>query len=210
MKKVTILAVVLLMTAILVVQPVQADEIADLGTLYYWYSDSNEIGSWFNSSIPMYCYNLSGNSSFPFSTMVNHAANQWSSALSVSITTTTDISSSMISVYGGTAEQFTQLGHPGSFNNVAGFTNVDYSFLGYWYYPTTNTYKSGCVMTSGVSHILDKNATLDNYKTVTTHEIGHALGWLGHSSSSSDIMYPYVSTTTTLTTRDITHLSQTY
>jgi predicted Zn-dependent protease len=52
--------------------------------------------------------------------------------------------------------------------------------------------------------------TTNQYKKTMTHEIGHLLGWSGHSSNSNDIMYSSGSSITTLTLRDKNHLSQIY
>lgn len=58
--------------------------------------------------------------------------------------------------------------------------------------------------------IIDKEYTLNQTKKTCTHELGHALGWIGHSGTSSDIMYQSGSSITSLTYRDIQHLSQVY
>lgn len=45
--------------------------------------------------------------------------------------------------------------------------------------------------------------------SVTIHEIGHALGWCGHSSNSDDKMYAADNADKqTVTTRDLEHLAQ--
>lgn len=51
--------------------------------------------------------------------------------------------------------------------------------------------------------------TAKQYRTMFTHELGHALGYLGHSTSRSDLMHSSGSTDT-LTTRDKRHLGQNY
>ena len=61
-----------------------------------------------------------------------------------------------------------------------------------------------------VGCIIDKDRTTDQYKKTCTHELGHALGWAGHSSNTSDIMYSAGSSVTSLTSRDKNHLSQDY
>ena len=50
------------------------------------------------------------------------------------------------------------------------------------------------------------------YSKTATHELGHALGYAGHSTTKGDIMYTSSTSNTTnaLTTRDINHLKQIY
>lgn len=59
-------------------------------------------------------------------------------------------------------------------------------------------------------YIKDNSRTLNEYKKTATHELGHSLGWKGHSSNSNDIMYGTASSVTNLTSRDSNHLSQVY
>lgn len=79
---------------------------------------------------------------------------------------------------------------------------------GTWTYG--NTSKTGVLISAVEGCIVDKNHSSNEYKETCTHEMGHALGWSGHSGNSSDIMYAYGSSITTLTTNEKNHLSQVY
>lgn len=45
---------------------------------------------------------------------------------------------------------------------------------------------------------------------VGIHELGHSMGWHGHSTNSSDVMYTYTNDVKTLTSRYKNHLAQVY
>lgn len=57
---------------------------------------------------------------------------------------------------------------------------------------------------------LTYHSPMDIRKLECIHEVGHSLGWFGHSTLSSDIMYSYSTENITLTTRDKNHLVQVY
>ncbi|MBQ6933885.1 MAG: matrixin family metalloprotease [Clostridia bacterium] len=46
------------------------------------------------------------------------------------------------------------------------------------------------------------------YKNVLLHEVGHALGWYGHSSNTTDIMHKAAKDSFLLTSRDVNHVKQ--
>ena len=52
--------------------------------------------------------------------------------------------------------------------------------------------------------------TENQYKNTASHEIGHAIGWNGHGSSSNMIMYSSNSSVITLSTNDVLHIAQMY
>lgn len=49
-----------------------------------------------------------------------------------------------------------------------------------------------------------------SYRAAFTHELGHGLGWLGHSTSSSNVMYSSGYDNDILTPSDKNHLTQNY
>ena len=60
------------------------------------------------------------------------------------------------------------------------------------------------------AYIVDDNRTLNQYKHTATHELGHALGWKGHSPNSADVMYAYSNGIISLTNRDKKQILQFY
>jgi predicted Zn-dependent protease len=59
-------------------------------------------------------------------------------------------------------------------------------------------------------YLVDRNLTANQQKNVATHEIGHALGYYGHSVRTADVMHAYNKSEYTLTDREIAHLLQIY
>lgn len=58
--------------------------------------------------------------------------------------------------------------------------------------------------------INDSNNTLNIYMNAATHELGHALGWMGHSTDKNDVMGAYSFGLYKLSDHDKCHLSQVY
>ncbi|WP_139902880.1 matrixin family metalloprotease [Clostridium thermarum] len=126
--------------------------------------------------------------------------------------TKTDYSDYEIRVHGCTYDQLKPL-FPQLKTNNTGLCVYPSSLPTIGYY---NLNGSGYTVTvykpQGVVNvaIVEQSRTLNGYKKTATHELGHALGWRGHSSSTTDIMYESASTITELTTRDKEHLMQIY
>lgn len=65
-------------------------------------------------------------------------------------------------------------------------------------------------MISAIIYIVYRENTLNEQVETVVHEFGHALGYLGHSTNTTDVMYTYLHSSYTLKTNDIQHLSQIY
>lgn len=180
----------------------------NLGTLSCWYSDSDYIARWDKSSITVYTNKLNSNGSFYFSMGTYFGCSKWDDALEIKISSSSSDTSAPIKFYGGTRDEVNAFGDVTISQLNNGVTQYTSSVEGTWKYG--NTSKTGRLMSSAVGYIIDNGRTTDEYEKTCAHEIGHALGWAGHSSNSSDIMYSYGSSVTSLTTRDSEHLSQVY
>jgi len=97
--------------------------------------------------------------------------------------------------------------------NKAGLTKKKSSKYGVWQYG--NTTKIGRKITKARCFIASDyddgdSRTVERLKNVAKHhEMGHALGWVGHASKNN-VMYKQESDVTILTKVDKRHLKQVY
>ncbi|MBR5738642.1 MAG: hypothetical protein IKY02_01485, partial [Lachnospiraceae bacterium] len=171
--------IVLLLSAVFVLYSSVSVYADYLGTLYYWYSGSDSIGRFSQSSIYVSLTNLSSSpsSSFPIDSAFYHAVGQWNNALDPLISTSY-LTNPLIQVYGGTAIQLTLQGYPYSYYSlIAGRTIRTEQFEGTWDYNDGATIIYGNLISSSVCLIVENGRTLEQYKNTVTHEMGHALGW---------------------------------
>ncbi len=176
--------------------------------IFYWYSNGSNIGHW-TSTPTISNKKLNSNTSFYFSEGYTTARTQWSSA-GISTTNVGTGTSGNIKCYGGTAAQLVaELGKPASdFDGVYGITYYSSSLQYYLdYYGTTKYLRT---ISSAKVCILDKGRNLPQTKKTFMHEVGHALGWFGHSVDSEDVMYGSGSSVDALTNHDKLHLLQVY
>ena len=200
-KKVTVSIFTFILTSIIVTTAYAAT----LGYLSYWDSDSSHIGRW-NTTRYVYTYAVDGTLQGALPTYESHARSQWNNAGVTSYSSTS--SSAVIKVFGGTYENLKAM-EPNISSTNTGYTVSTSVNEGEWV--AQGVYKTGKRYTSSKVYIVYKYGKSGNgYKKTTTHELGHALGWSGHSDSSADIMYSSASEVTTLTTTDKRHLKQVY
>ena len=145
-----------------------------------------------------------------------HAANEWTdNVMTVNITTTS--TDSNLKVYGGSREKMLvyisdeiplgAMGYTDPTNCV--YNNVIYEYDDHNIYEYSTYLRKIAVIYS--QSFANDSGYANYYKNIITHEIGHALGWHGHSSVSSDLMYANVTKNNiTVGTRDAAHLNQIY
>lgn len=180
----------------------------NLGSISHWADiESNFVGHW-ASSPTVYCEKLNTNGSFYFLNGMNSGISKWNTALETNISTTSSESSANIVAYGGTISELAALGYTLS-STTLGNTSWNYTYLGHYTYG--NSVRLGAKITAAEICIQDKTGkTSDNYINTCTHELGHSLGFFGHTSSSSAIMYAFGHSGVTLKTAEINHLKQVY
>ncbi len=166
------------------------------------------IGRWDGESVDIYLDKLNSDASFYFFNGMTHGCREWDDVTGMTIDWNTSKPSSPIVFYGGTIEQINNMTNLRVDEKINGVTYTTYSIEGIWQYG--NMSKSGRKITKAVGCVIDKGHTIDEYRNTCTHELGHALGWAGHSYNSSDIMYSMGTSVTSLTARDVNHLSQVY
>lgn len=182
-----------------------------------WHSDSYNVGYWEKTPYVSFS-NLS--SSFSIVSYVNNAVNKWNKA-GIECAITTVPSNAKIRFYGGTKSQLIALGFAYS-SNINGLTMFDSYSTAAEDYP----YKVNKLSAVSVSMCSDLtynglsasqiNTTILNtlYNHVALHEMGHAMGWYGHSFGinhpENTVMYKYTCKIFTLTAYDTEHLTTIY
>ena len=201
--------IIVLLILLLVSSTVNA---TNLGVLSYWSANytgqiTDTIGRWGWTPSVWASPKDSTFTSANFASYVNHAMNQWSNAGISSYGVDNEYDGD-IRIYGGSLTTLRGL-FPSFPSANAGATLVAFSQEGTWTY--LGTPKTGIKVTAADVYIRSVSGqTTNGYRSTTTHEFGHSLGWIGESTNSSDVMYYSTNTVTTLTSRDKNHLNQIY
>lgn len=179
------------------------------GTLQYWNDDNERIGYW-ASPPSLYVENMTPSSQFYFESGISSARTQWSSALNISFPTEEE-SGADIKIYGlSPTDYYNETGTSWP-NNRTGYT-------------ISSLYKQGYAVYQGNIKRIDRRCAASIYiiyrpespraknetmKTVV-HELGHALGYSGHSPTTTDVMYAGAHSQYILSSSEINHLCQIY
>lgn len=181
--------------------------IAAMPNLYYWYSDAASISytrgpATFRVSILDSSFREDALGSY------HNAIGQWNNTLPIHIYDVQPSTSSTYVMYYGSYSQLKAI-FPGLNEGNTGYASASFLRDGVANYQGTTKNVNRHV--SGSACVVKKSGQSSaQYRKTALHESGHLLGWTGHSSNSSDVMYGYSSSITTLTQRDKTHLTQIY
>ncbi len=190
-----------------------------IGSSWSDISDSTRAGYW--SGVAMVqCNNLS--SSFSVNSYVNTAAKKWSVVEGVECSFTTSSSLANSTFYSGTKTQLKAVGFS-YLSNTLGLTEWNSYLLkkqdtGHLYklYNILEASASVCTDGSyGSCEYSDMSSSLLTmvYNHLVLHEMGHLLGYAGHSCTSTytqEVMYAYESIVYSLKENDIEHLTYVY
>lgn len=179
------------------------------GKLNYW-NDSGDTVSYWSSTPDVYREKIENDIYFCYNTGVNTAISQWQSAFGVTYNSVNK-SAAEIESYGLTEAQYKTLTGVSWNTGNTGLTSWTYYNMGYVTYG--NKVKNIKRQAHAIVYIIYDPTNIRTeaaLKKTVTHEFGHALGYSGHSPTSTDVMYASSHENYTLKSAEINHLTQVY
>lgn len=155
-----------------------------------WNSDSDDIMYFDKKSIIIYKENMYNVSDFAFDTGIDHALEQWGEVLGLNFSFTTNKNLADIIIYGGTESQMNDL-YGSVYTNWKGYTSLDFTNH---YSPNLVTLENSKILKK-VYQVKKAIVYLKYYddnnsvKKTCIHELGHAMGYCGHSKTEKELMY---------------------
>ena len=194
-----------------------------MGELHTWENDENElIGRWSNNygdAVTLSVYSeFCGNAQDAtyalnkekFNNSVQHAKDTWAEELGINFVTTSNPVTANIAIYGGNRDRLLDK-FPTLTTSEPGKTIKTEIPIGY--------YEMGqqTKILKRILHVemaLVSSGSQEEQKNTAVHEMGHALGFNGHSEDTEHVMYPKVihnsSPVLTPSYDEILHLAQVY
>lgn len=153
-----------------------------------------------------------------------YAISYWKQQLNINITTTTNKSEADIEFYGINNGDIATLGNIGfNLNQITNENNFSFlgittgnlydsamTFEGYYIYNGTVKFKK-TIEYAKVALVLKSECEYEDYRQAAIHEMGHALGYYGHSGDASGAMFWSANSSNyTLTNKEKQHILNAY
>lgn len=162
-----------------------------------WHSDGLEVAYWDATRIPRSVNHLDTDDDTYWNDAVEVAENQWYGVTYIPFSS--PIFSTSITVYGGLKSQirehFSDTYGLEYKDEYLGITAYNTSFEGIIRMGNTNTLRYLCKMDNAV--VYSETGNDDGYYTrnkvyrILSHEMGHAIGYVGHAPFPTDVMHAY-------------------
>ena len=185
-----------------------------------WNCDTNWAGFWNARNLNVW-HNTraSAHTGVNFAGHMTNSQTQWGNAVNGMNFTSSNYANANIIAYAGTRTDFIDFARDfygmNFQNNFAGYARfaprisvgtANFGGANRNIFQFVNNSQS--VMFVASTHADGTNRTSAQIRNTTLHEFGHVMGYAGHSSNSSDVMWRSATSIQTLTPRDIGHLRQ--
>ncbi len=169
-------------------------------TLTNWHSNGSTVGYW-RSNPKVSFKNL--NSSFEISKYLSNAVTAWKDGgKGISSVVTVVPADASIKYYSGTRAELNGIGFS--------YSATDHGCTKYFSRKKAADANNLTVVMEYFDVSASTQINAPNEQNTTTHEYGHALGWEGHSYTSTDVMCAHTHAGTKLSTKEKNHLIEVY